>query len=125
MARSAAVAQLKAKLSEYLARVKAGEEVIVTKRGRPIARIVPLSRDAAAAAAELGELARAGLVRIGSGRLPAGFWKMPRPRPARGAGGQGVVGEPRPAAPRLRRGAQGHRALGAREGGGGARRGLP
>jgi antitoxin (DNA-binding transcriptional repressor) of toxin-antitoxin stability system len=28
MARSAAVARLKAKLSEYLARVKAGEEVI-------------------------------------------------------------------------------------------------
>ncbi len=40
----AAVAKLKATLSEYLARVKAGEEVIVTERGKPIARIVPLAR---------------------------------------------------------------------------------
>src|SRR3989442_134259 len=104
MARSAAVARLKAKLSEYLARVKVGEEVIVTERGRPIARIVRLSRDAAAAAAELGELARAGLVRIGSGRLPAGFWKMPRPRATRGAGVKVLVGGARPAAPRPRRG---------------------
>jgi hypothetical protein len=33
MAKTAAVARLKAALSEYLARVKAGEEVIVTERG--------------------------------------------------------------------------------------------
>ncbi|MFQ5520338.1 MAG: type II toxin-antitoxin system Phd/YefM family antitoxin, partial [Candidatus Methylomirabilia bacterium] len=39
------VAKLKATLSEYLARVKAGEEVIVTERGKPIARIVPFTRD--------------------------------------------------------------------------------
>ncbi|PYN64673.1 MAG: type II toxin-antitoxin system prevent-host-death family antitoxin, partial [Candidatus Rokuibacteriota bacterium] len=42
---SAAVAKLKASLSEYLARVKAGEEVIVTERGKPIAKIVPFGRD--------------------------------------------------------------------------------
>jgi prevent-host-death family protein len=39
---SAGVAQLKARLSEYLSRVKAGEEVLVTDRGRPIARLVPV-----------------------------------------------------------------------------------
>ena len=36
------VAQLKATLSEQLARVKAGEEIVVTERGRPIAKIVPI-----------------------------------------------------------------------------------
>ena len=35
------VTKLKASLSEYLRQVKAGEEVLVTERGRPIARIAP------------------------------------------------------------------------------------
>jgi prevent-host-death family protein len=35
------VRELKAKLSEYLAAAAAGEEVIVTDRGRPVARLVP------------------------------------------------------------------------------------
>lgn len=40
--KSVNVAKLKASLSEYLAAVKRGEEVMVTERGRPIARILPL-----------------------------------------------------------------------------------
>jgi len=36
------IRELKAKLSENLARVKAGASVIVTERGRPIARITPI-----------------------------------------------------------------------------------
>jgi prevent-host-death family protein len=35
------VAQLKARLSQYLAMVKQGAEVVVTERGKVIARIVP------------------------------------------------------------------------------------
>jgi prevent-host-death family protein len=35
------VRELKSRLSEYLRRVKAGETVIITERGRPIGRIVP------------------------------------------------------------------------------------
>jgi prevent-host-death family protein len=77
--KSAPVAKLKASLSEYLARVKAGEEVIVTERGKPIAKIVPLDRDAAEIPAHLLEKARAGLIRLGSGKIPKGFWKLPRP----------------------------------------------
>lgn len=37
-----AITELKAKLSEYLAAVRAGEEIIVTDRGRPVARIGPV-----------------------------------------------------------------------------------
>ena len=83
--KSAAVSKLKAALSEYLARVKAGEEVIVTERGRPIAKIVPLPREATTESARLLHLARAGLIRIGSGKLPDDFWKMPRPKDPEGS----------------------------------------
>jgi prevent-host-death family protein len=83
--KSAAVAKLKASLSEYLARVKAGEEVIVTERGKPIAKIVPLGRDHADVPAHVLELARAGLIRLGSGKFPKGFWKMPHPADPTGA----------------------------------------
>jgi prevent-host-death family protein len=83
--KSAPVAKLKASLSEYLARVKAGEEVIVTERGKPIAKIVPLDRHQGEIPAHLLEKARAGLIRLGSGKIPKGFWKMPRPADPTGA----------------------------------------
>lgn len=83
--KTAAVSKLKATLSEYLARVKAGEEVVVTERGKPIAKIIPLPHDDSTLPAALLELARGGLVRIGSGKLPHRFWKMPRPGDRRGA----------------------------------------
>jgi prevent-host-death family protein len=35
------IRQLKARLSEYLRRVKAGETVLITDRGQPVGRIVP------------------------------------------------------------------------------------
>ncbi len=43
----ASVRELKSKLSRYLQRAAAGEEVTVTSRGRPIARVVPPAPDAA------------------------------------------------------------------------------
>ncbi|KPK46431.1 MAG: hypothetical protein AMK74_00005, partial [Nitrospira bacterium SM23_35] len=42
--KTAAVSELKARLSEYLNQVKAGMEVLITDRGKPVARLVPLSR---------------------------------------------------------------------------------
>ena len=77
-----AVSQLKASLSEFLRRVKAGEEVIVTERGRPIARLVPV--DAPTHVPEhTRELERQGRIRIGSGRLPPDLWRAPRPKDPR------------------------------------------
>jgi prevent-host-death family protein len=43
--KSVKIAELKDKLSEHLRAVKAGEEVIVTDRNRPIARILPMPPD--------------------------------------------------------------------------------
>ncbi len=63
-----AISELKAKLSSYLDKVKAGQEVVVTDRGRPVARLVPYDegrkRDP-----DIERLARAGLIRLGRGRL--------------------------------------------------------
>jgi prevent-host-death family protein len=74
----AGVAQVKAKLSEYLARARRGDEVLITEHGRPIARIVPVS----GASDELADLERAGLVRAGTMKLPRNFLDAPRPKPA-------------------------------------------
>jgi prevent-host-death family protein len=35
------VRELKNRLSEYLRRVQAGEEIVITSRGRPVARLAP------------------------------------------------------------------------------------
>ncbi len=75
-----AVTELKASLSRYLAGVKVGEEVVVTERGRPIARIVPLKRPRDDEEQRLRQMEGQGLVRTGSGKLPKGFWDAPRPK---------------------------------------------
>jgi prevent-host-death family protein len=77
------VSKLKASLSEFLRRVKAGEEVLVTERGRVVARLSPPATGVALPEA-LRELERRGLVRVGAGRLPKNFWRMPRPRDPKG-----------------------------------------
>lgn len=81
---TAAVSEIKASLSEYLGRVKAGEDIMITERGRPIAKIIPLRRDQAAG--QLEHLEKRGLVKIGSGGLPDDFWSMDRPLDAAARG---------------------------------------
>ena len=49
------IRDLKQNASEVIARVKKGESVLVTERGRPVGRIVPLSANS------LDELVEAGL----------------------------------------------------------------
>lgn len=83
--KSATVSKLKAKLSEFLAKVKAGEEVVITERGKTIAKIVPLTAKGPALSPHLMELARAGLVRLGTGKIPAKFWQLPRPEDPKGS----------------------------------------
>ena len=74
----AGVAEVKAKLSEYLSRVRGGSDVLITERGRPVARIVPVS----SGSDDLAELQREGLVRVGGMKLPKGFLDAPRPKAA-------------------------------------------
>ena len=59
---SASIAELKAQASAILRRVKAGEDVIVTDRGRPIARLTPYQGQITEG--RLTELARQGLIAL-------------------------------------------------------------
>jgi len=82
---TASVSILKARLSEYLARVKRGEEVAVTDRGRQIARIVPPSAVPADLDAGIAELVRLGIAKPGrKGGISLDFLKRQRPKDPRG-----------------------------------------
>jgi prevent-host-death family protein len=76
--KTAAVSELKARLSEYLNQVKAGMEVLITDRGKPVARLVPISRSKDFEES-LTRMEKQGLIRLGSGKLPKDFWRMHRP----------------------------------------------
>lgn len=68
------VRELHDRLSEYLERVEEGGEVVVTRRGRPVARLSGLGER------PLETLARRGLVRMPQGK------RSPRPAQVKGAG---------------------------------------
>src|SRR5947209_5663478 len=75
------IAELKKRLSEYLDRVKNGEEIIVADRGRPVARIMPFQSVPLSDQEEemrLLDLERRGLIRLGTGEIPDEFWTMER-----------------------------------------------
>jgi prevent-host-death family protein len=76
--RTVNIADLKNNLSAHLERVRAGEELLVKDRNRPIARLVPLASGENVDAEEM-ELAAAGLIRLPTSSLPDSFWKMPAP----------------------------------------------
>ena len=80
---TAAISELKARLSEYLNKVKAGAEVLITDRGIPVARIVPVRR-AKDVRHSLAKMEKEGLIKLGSGKLPKDFWTMPRPEDPHG-----------------------------------------
>ena len=79
----AGVAELKAGLSRYLERVKAGHEVLVTDRGEPVAKLVPITVEAHRGSRR-DRLVRDGLLLPGRGRVRASLLKPPAGRVARG-----------------------------------------
>lgn len=82
--RSAGVSEVKASLSEYLGRVKRGEEILITSHGRPVAKLVPVPPAEDDDEARMQELARQGLVKLPERPLDEEFWKLPRPRDPQG-----------------------------------------
>lgn len=82
--KTAGVAELKARLSEYLATVKAGGEVLITERGKPIARISPVETEMSFPA-HLVEMAKQGLVKLPTKKLDREFLRMERPKDATGS----------------------------------------
>ena len=81
--RRVSITLLKARLSEYLDAVRAGEEVIVTERGKPVARIAPVGAPEQTDA-RMQRLIRAGVIRPPIAPLPADFWDRPRPQDPEG-----------------------------------------
>lgn len=77
------ISELKAKLSAYLNMVRQGDEVLVTDRGKVIARLAPVT-GAASEDSRRDALIRSGRVRPANTRLPKGFWDKPHPRDSEG-----------------------------------------
>jgi prevent-host-death family protein len=75
--KTTAISELKAHLSDYLKQVKSGNEVLVTDRGKPVARIVPISNKTGFRGS-FSRMEKEGLIKLGSGKLPDDFWTMPR-----------------------------------------------
>jgi len=59
--------ELKNRLSQYLRRVKAGETVVITERGKPVGQIVPIQDDLSS---RLKKLAEAGVLEWNGQPLP-------------------------------------------------------
>lgn len=76
MKKTTSVVDLKARLSEHLRLVKAGNELIITERGVPVARVVPLDEGQRRSTRRL-RLTRGGLMKPGRGKLPALLKKAP------------------------------------------------
>jgi prevent-host-death family protein len=72
--KKASITILKAQLSGYLAVVKSGEEVIVTERGRPIARLTAVDA-AGVPAGRVSALIREGRMRAPTAAVPTGGTK--------------------------------------------------
>jgi len=62
---------LKNRLSHYLKRVRQGEVVRVTDRGRPVAEIRAIAESASDDGNALAELEASGLLTVGTGRFAA------------------------------------------------------
>jgi prevent-host-death family protein len=72
------VRDLKNRLSEYLRRVRRGERLVVTDRGRPVAELAPLAAKGLSSEERLERLYASGEVRRPSGR---GFAPVTPSRP--------------------------------------------
>jgi prevent-host-death family protein len=62
----AGIKDVKNNLSRFLARVKAGEEILITERGKPIARIVQEKNADKSIRVALGPLVQKGLIALAS-----------------------------------------------------------
>jgi prevent-host-death family protein len=75
--RTVSISQLKARLSEQLRRVRAGDPVIVTDRGTPVAMLSPLTD--AQGSETMNRLVELGLARPPLHALPGDFADRARP----------------------------------------------
>lgn len=82
--RTATITEAKNGLSSLIDRVRAGETVLITDRGRPVARLEPVATRGDGEG-RLLRLERAGSLRIGDGAPPIDMLRRPAPRLTAGA----------------------------------------
>jgi prevent-host-death family protein len=88
--RSATLTEAKNRLSALVDQVRAGETIVLTDRGRPVARLEPVTtlHDPSGRKARLE---RAGIVRIGRARPPLELLRMTPPALGPGASAVRVI----------------------------------
>jgi prevent-host-death family protein len=82
--KTATITDAKNGLSALIDRVRAGESILITDRGRPVARLEPVT-SLGDADGRLLRLERSGAIRIGKGGPPIAEILRPGPRVADGA----------------------------------------
>jgi prevent-host-death family protein len=70
------VREAKGNLSRLLRQVRQGVQVVITDRGEPVGRIVPVEREELSVEERLKDLERRGILRARARRTP---FKVPRP----------------------------------------------
>jgi prevent-host-death family protein len=70
------VREAKGNLSRLLKQVRQGVQVVITDRGEPVCRIVPVEREELSVEERLKDLEKRGILRARAGRTP---FKVPRP----------------------------------------------
>ncbi len=81
----ASISEAKNKLSALLRRVRQGESVLITHRGRPVAKLVPASWGADQKDEVLATLQRQGVVKRAEEPMPLVLLNEPLPQPLAGS----------------------------------------
>lgn len=81
--RTTTISETKASLSALLDQVKAGESILITDRGVPVARLDPVGTSVDPTG-RTERLVRAGLLRPGKGPLPPSLLEAPQEQSAPG-----------------------------------------
>ena len=84
------ISEAKNGLSALIDRVKAGDSVVILDRGRPVARIEPVT-GRADPDGRLARLVRAGIVNVGSAAPPVELISSPGPAVKQGLSAVGAV----------------------------------
>jgi prevent-host-death family protein len=77
--KTATITEAKNKLSALIDRVQAGETILILERGRPVARLEPVT-GIDDPTGRLERLERAGLIKVGKGPPPLELIRRPPPK---------------------------------------------
>ena len=85
--KKASITEAKNNLSALIDGVKGGSPVLIVDRGRPVARLEPVTAARGGDDERLGRLVREGIVRPGRHAMPKALLASAPPRPRKGASG--------------------------------------